>query len=57
MIIYHQILMLGFKEWEEEIILLFRIQFGKEVSEVDMLRTVVLEELISSLLEMIHTLM
>ena len=37
--------------------MLFRVQFGKEVSEVDMLSTVVLEELISSLLERSHTLM
>ena len=41
------------EEWEGEIIVLFRVQFGKEVSELDMLSTVVLEELISSLLEMI----
>ena len=39
------------EEWEGEIIMLFRVKFGKEVSEVDMLSTVVLEELISSLLE------
>ena len=37
--------------------MLFRIKFGKEVSEVDMLSTVVLEECISSLLERSHTFM
>ena len=37
--------------------MLFRVKFYKEVSEVDMLSTVVLEELISSLLESNHTLM
>ena len=36
--------------------MLFRVKFGKEVSEVDMLSTVVLEELISSLLERSHNL-
>ena len=45
------------EEWEGEIIMLFRVKFGKEVSEVDMLSTVVLEELISSLLESSHNLM
>ena len=35
-------------EWEVEIIMLFRVKFGKEIIEVDMLSTVVLEELISS---------
>ena len=34
--------------------MLFRVKFGKEVSEVDMLSTVLLEELISSLLERSH---
>ena len=47
MIICHQILIL---DYEGEIIMLFRVKFGKEVSEVDMLSTVFLEELISSLL-------
>ena len=37
--------------------MLFRVKFGKEVSEVDMLSTVVLEELISSLLVRSHTIM
>ena len=37
--------------------MLFRVKLGKEVSEVDMSSTVVLEELISSLLERIHNLM
>ena len=37
--------------------MLFRVKFGKEVLEVDMLSTVVLEELISSLLERSHNLM
>ena len=45
------------EEWEGDIIILFRVKFGNEVSEVDMLSTVVLLELISSLLEMSHTLM
>ena len=45
------------EEWKGEIIILFRVTFGKEVSEVYMLSTVVLEELISSLLVMNHTLM
>ena len=45
------------EEWEGEIIMIFRVKFEKEVSEVDMLSTVVLEELISSLLERSHTLM
>ena len=35
----------------------FRVKFGKEVSEVDILSTVVLEKLISSLLERSHNLM
>ena len=34
--------------------MLFRVKFGKEVSKVDMLNTVVLDGLISSLLEMSH---
>ena len=42
------------EEWEGELIVLFRVQFGKEVSEVDMLSTLVLEKLISSLLERSH---
>ena len=37
--------------------MLFRVKFGKEVSEVYMLSTVVLEELISSLLERSYNLM
>ena len=37
--------------------MLFRVKFEKEVLEVDMLSTVVLEELISSLLERSHNLM
>ena len=37
--------------------MLFRVKLGKEVSEVDMLSTLVLEELISSLLERSHNLM
>ena len=37
--------------------MLFRVKFGKEVSEVDMLSTVVLEELICSLLKRSHNLM
>ena len=37
--------------------MLFRVKFGKEVSEVDMLSTVVLDELISSLLERSNNLM
>ena len=37
--------------------MLFRVKFGKEVSEVDMLSTVVLEELISCLLERSYNLM
>ena len=41
-------------EWEVEIIKLFRV---KEVSAVDILSTVILEKLLSSLLEMIHNLM
>ena len=45
------------EEWEGEIIMLFRVQFGKEVSEVDILSTVFLEELISSLLERSHNIM
>ena len=45
------------EEWEGEIIILFRVKFGKEVSEVDMLSTVVLEELISSLLMRSHNIM
>ena len=45
------------EEWEGEIIMLFRLKFGKEVSEVDMLSTVVLEELISSLLARSHNIM
>ena len=58
MIICHHIIILGFlKEWEVEIIILFRVKFGNEVSEVDMLSIVFLEELISSLLESNHTLM
>ena len=36
--------------------MLFRVKLGKEVSEVDMLSTVVLEELISILLERSHNL-
>ena len=42
------------QEWEGEIIMLFRVKLGKEVSEVDMLSTVVLEELLSNLLERSH---
>ena len=38
-------------------IILFRVKFGNEVSEVDILSKVVLDELFSSLLEMIHNLM
>ena len=34
--------------------MLFRVKFGKGVSEVDMLNTLILEELISNLLEMSH---
>ena len=45
------------EECEGEIIMLFRVKFVKEISEVDMLSTVVLEELISSLLERSHNLM
>ena len=45
------------EEWEGEIIVLFRVKFGKEVSDVDMLCKVALEELISSLLERSHNLM
>ena len=37
--------------------MLFRVKFGKEASNVYMLSTVVLEELISSLLERSHNLM
>ena len=39
------------EECEEEIITLFRVQFRKEVSEVDILNTVDLEKLIFSLLD------
>ena len=42
------------EEWEGKIIMLFRLEFGKEESEVDILNTVVLEELISILLERSH---
>ena len=42
------------EEWEGEIIMLFSVKFGKELSEVDMLSAVVLEELNSSLLDMSH---
>ena len=45
------------EEWEVEIIMLFRVKFGKVVSEVDMLSTLVFEELISSLLERSYNLM
>ena len=45
------------EECEGEIIMLFRVKFWKKVSEVDMLSTVVLEELISSLLERSHNIM
>ena len=37
--------------------MLFKVKFGNEVSEVDMLSTVVLEELISSLLKRSHNIM
>ena len=37
--------------------MLFRVNFGKEVSEVDILSRVVLYELISSLLERSHHIM
>ena len=36
--------------------MLFRVKFGNEVSEVDMLSIVFVEELISSLLERSHNL-
>ena len=45
------------EELEGYIIMLFRLKFGNEISEVYMLSTVVLEELISSLLERSHDLM
>ena len=49
------------EEWEGEIILLFRIHFEGSISSIllsiDMLSTLVLEELISSLLERSHNLM
>ena len=45
------------KEREGEIIVLFRVKFGKEVSELDILSTVVSEALISSLFERSHNLM
>ena len=45
------------EEWEGEIIILFIVKFGKKVSEVNILSTVILEEFISSLLERSHTLM
>ena len=52
MIICHQILILSFwRNWERGIIIVFRIKFGNEVSEVDILSKVVLEELISRFLE------
>ena len=41
-------------EWEGEIIILFRVTFGKDISEVDMLSTVFVEALISSLFERSH---
>ena len=44
-------------EWEGEIIMLFRVKFGKIISEIDMSSRVVLEKLISSLLERSHTIM
>ena len=37
--------------------MLFRIKFGKQVSEVDMLSTIVVEELIVGLLKSNHNIM
>ena len=48
---------MGRRNYHIHYLSLFRVKFGKEVSEVDMLSTVVVDKLSSSLLDRSHTIM